>query len=271
MKERSLKDLFHRVKQILPEEQELIAVPPSMPVREALNIMNNHNISQIPIVAGNEVLGVFSYRSFSEGILQLGGKEQDSSGLPVEAFSEDLTYAQISDELVALLDEFDLRDAVLIGSESRLQGIVTTVDVLRYFYAVASPYVMLREIELSIRELMRASVSNEELTKCIGRCLSKHYEEKSLRVPDCLEEMCFGDYISILRFKEFWNKFKEAFGGVYSVVQTKLGRLPDLRNDVFHFRRELSAEEYDTLRDVRDWLLKRIRKLEASRKINKNG
>jgi len=271
MKGRSLKDLFHRVEQVLPDEQELITVSPKMCVRDALDIMTRYNLSQVPVVTGNEVLGVFSYRSFSRGILQIGNKEQDPAGLPVEAFAEDLKYAQITDELIGLLDEFDLRDAVLIGTESRLQGIVTTVDALRYFYRVARPYVILGEIELAIRELMWASVNSQELNECINRCIKGYYEEKSLKVPTCLEEMSFSDYISILRFKRYWDKFSDRFGGAYLVMQTKLRCLPELRNDVLHFRRELTTEEYDTLRDVRDWLLKRIRKLEASRKIVRNG
>jgi len=266
MRERSLKDLFHRVGQIIPDEQRLLTVPPDMCARDALQIMKENNVSQVPIVAKNEVLGVFSYRSFAQGVLQIGNKE-DPAALPVEAFAEDLRFAQIFDELEGLLDEFDLKDAVLVGSESKLQGIVTTVDALRYFYRVASPYVMLREIELAIRELIRASVDSRELSECIDKCIRRYYEEKSLRVPSSLEEMSFQDYVSIVTFKGYWLKFAANFGGAYSVAQTKLGRLPSLRNDVLHFRHELTAEEYDILREVRDWLLKRIIKLEAGRKI----
>jgi len=36
MWERSLTDLFHRVKQVLPEKQELVTFPPHKTVREAL-------------------------------------------------------------------------------------------------------------------------------------------------------------------------------------------------------------------------------------------
>lgn len=271
MKERSLKDLFHRVGRMLSDEQELITVAPNIIAHDALDLMKRHNLSQVPILAGNEVLGVFSYRSFAEGILRLSKKEHDPGGLPVEAFCEDLRFAQISDELSALLDEFELMDTVLIGSESRLQGIVTTIDALRYFYEVASAYVMLGEIELAIRELMRSSVDEQQLRECINKCVRKYYEAKSPRVPDSLEEMSLSDYVSILTFKGFWERFKDAFGGVYSVTQTKLERLPALRNNVFHFKRDLTAEEYDILGDVRDWLLKRIRKLEAARKIEQNG
>lgn len=91
-----------------------------------------------------------------------------------------------------------------------------------------------------------------------------------LKVPTCLEEMTFNDYLTILKFKGFWQKFKNTFGGSYAMACAKLDPLPNLRNDIFHFRRDLTIDEYDTLRDCRDWLLKRIRKLEASRGIDCN-
>jgi len=271
MKERTLKDLFHRVKQVLPETQELLTFNPEKPVAEALAEMRKGNFSQVPVVEGNEVLGVFSYRSFAEEVTKLPKKERDLLSLPVEVFLEDLKYKQITDELAALLDEFDIKDAVLVGSENRLQGIVTTIDVLRYFYGVASPYVMLREIELATRELIRSYVNEHELKECIDKCLQNKYEQIGRSVPTCLEELSTNDYATLIRFKDNWEKFKRAFGGNRNIVNAKLGQVPILRNVVFHFKREITIEEYDYLRDVRDWLLKRIRKVEASRKIDQNG
>jgi len=69
----------------------------------------------------------------------------------------------------------------------------------------------------------------------------------------------------ILRYKGFWGKFKDTFGGSYSMAQVKLELLSGLRNDVFHFRRDLTDEEYGYLKDTRDWLLKRIVKLESTK------
>ena len=57
MTERSLKDLFHLVKQVLPETQELITFSSEMPVAEALEVMRKKNISQVPVKEGDEVLG----------------------------------------------------------------------------------------------------------------------------------------------------------------------------------------------------------------------
>jgi len=147
MTERSLKDLFHLIKKVLPDEQEPLAFHPEMTVEDALSVMREKNFSQVPVVAGREVLGVFTYRSFAAGIVKLPGSELKPLILPVEEFLEDLKFAQITDDLAALIDEFDIKDAVLVGLSDRLQGIVTTVDALKYFYRVASPYVILFEVE----------------------------------------------------------------------------------------------------------------------------
>ena len=270
MTERSLKDLFHLIKKVLPDEQEKLTFHPETTVADALSVMRNKNFSQVPVVSGKEVLGVFSYRSFAIGVAKLPENETGLLALPVEEFLEDLIFAQINDDLTALIAEFDIKDAVLVGLPNRLQGIVTTIDALKYFYQVASPYVMLFEIELSIRELIRESVNGDKLLECIGRTLKNHYDESRNAVPTCLEEMTFNDYVMLLRFKGTWENFRSAFGGTSNLVYVKLKSLPDLRNVVFHFKRELTVEEYDLLREVRDWLLKRIRKVEGSKKIEKN-
>lgn len=262
-KERSLKDLFHLIKDVLPEEQTLITFSPEKPVIEALNEMRRHNFSQVPVLKHNEVLGVFSYRSFAENVINLPENERRSLSVPVEEFLEDLKYAQIKDEVIAFLDEFELKDAILVGLENRLQGIITTIDVLRYFYKIASPYIVLREIELAIRELIRISVTESELEECINRSIKKHYEENDKPVPTCLEEMTLNDYVMLLRFKRTWERFSPTFGKSSSIVYAKLEPLPTLRNDIFHHRRELRIDELAFLMQVRDWLLKKVRKVEA--------
>jgi len=266
MAERSLKDLFYMVKKALPDQQELVCVDSDTEVHEVLEVMRRGGLSQVPVLAGTEVLGVFSYRSLAEGICKLPKKEPFKVTLPVDLFFEDLKYASIGDDISVLLDEFEIRDAVLVGSEDRLQGILTTIDALRYFYTVASPYVLIREIELSIRELIRAATSAKELQECAHRSLLKHYDDRGIPIPTCLEDMTFHDYVMLLRYHGNWEYFKRVWGGTIKTVAARLEPLPGLRNDVFHFKRELSLEEYDVLRDRRDWLLRRIRKVDAERK-----
>jgi CBS domain-containing protein len=263
MKEQSLKDLFHLIKQALPEPQELLTFTPEKPVATALALMHEHNFSQVPVVAGNEVLGIFSYKSFTERVTKLPQNTPNLLDLPVEEFLDDLRFARITDILTKIIDEFELKDAVLVGSEDRLQGIITTIDVLRYFYQVASPYIMLREIELAIRALMKALVSEEDLKDCIDKSLKRKYRELNQEVPESLEELTLNDCVMILRYGDTWEYFMPAFGKNRKLVYARIDQLPRLRNDVFHFKRNITVNEYDYLKDTRNWLLRRITKHEA--------
>lgn len=268
MTDRSLKDLFHFVVEAVPPEQQILTVPSETQVRDALQLMLEREFSQLPVMEGTEVLGTFSYRSLAKGLIQLPEKERDPLSLPVEEFTEDLKFASVRDELSSLLDEFDLMGAMLIGSPDRLQGIVTTSDALRYFHTVASPYVMLREIELAIRVLISICVSQKELIECVEQSLAKHYRTKGKEPPGRLEDMTFQDYVTLLKFRGTWERFRPGFGASADIANAKLALLPDLRNAVFHFRRELTAEEYERIHACRDWLLKRVRKAEATRKVS---
>jgi hypothetical protein len=129
---------------------------------------------------------------------------------------------------------------------------------------------MLFEIELAIRELIRESVSNDGLKECIESSLRNHYEKSGLTLPTCLEEMNLNDYVMLISFKGAWEKFRPAFGGNRNLVYTKLKSLPELRNVIFHFKREITVQEYDSLHNVRNWLLKRIRSVEGNWKSNQN-
>lgn len=263
--ERSLSDLFHLAGRVLPEEQELLAVAPDTSVRDALEVMSSRSFNQLPVVVGRRVLGVFSYRSFAQGVRKLSPKELRPLELDVSEFLEELQFASLETQLTRLLGEFDLRDAVLVGADDRLQGVITTTDALNYFYRVASPYVLLREIELSIRELIRHSTNETTLRQCIDQSLHTSYVDPDKR-PRRVEELSFNDYVMLLRYKGTWSTFKRAFGGTPDIVYTKLHQLPNLRNDVFHFKRELSIEDYELLRDTRDWLLRCIRTVDETGK-----
>lgn len=268
MAERSIRDLFHSVGRVLPENQQIVTISLDTEVGEALAIMKASSFNQLPVVTGIEVAGVFSYRSLAHGIEKLPKKEPFTLALPVELFLEKLDFVGLSNELTAVIDEFDFRDAVLVGSPDKLIGILTTIDALRYFYYVASPYVLLREIELAIRELINASVTPDQLIACIERSLKKHYESLHQELPTQLAQMSLSDYVTLLRFQANWQHFRGAWGGTNLTVASKLQPLPELRNAVFHFRRELSVEEYDLLRDRRDWLLQRITKVAAERMVH---
>ncbi|NQU25466.1 MAG: CBS domain-containing protein [Candidatus Nealsonbacteria bacterium] len=65
----SVTELFHRVNSVIPDEQELVTVDLEMAVADALDLLEKHGFSQVPVVVGREVLGLFSHQTFSRAVI----------------------------------------------------------------------------------------------------------------------------------------------------------------------------------------------------------
>lgn len=125
---------------------------------------------------------------------------------------------------------------------------------VNYFYRIARPFVLLQEIELSLRDLIDACVTEPELEQCVDRALRKKYESSKQEPPTQLRNMTFEDYRSIVAAKDNWSFFKGVLGQSRELVASKLEQVRRIRNDVFHFRDSVSVADHETLAATRYWL-----------------
>jgi CBS domain-containing protein len=263
----SVTELFHRINSVIPEKQRLVSVPPEMLVGDALELLDHHGFSQVPVVVGREVLGLFSHRSFSQAVIKHSraasrNTKVDPLALVVEeCMDPEPEFARVTDEFIEWFDVIDRKDSVLVGEPNRLQAIVTAMDILRYLYRVASPFVLISEVERTLRALMRMAVNDETLATCARESLKDKYDQANL--PVRLEYMTFNDYVQIVGDGRSWSHFKSFFGGDRVRTRAKLEQLRDLRNVIFHFRRDITVEEYQNLAAHRNWMLRNARAAEA--------
>lgn len=266
---RSVTELFHRLNNVLPLDQQIVDVSPDLSAVDALKKMEEYRFSQLPVVVGREVLGVFSYRSFSNAVIahsQNATKNQKFNPLEllVEDCLEKATFARVTDEFVEWFEFIDQHSAVLVGEPNRLQGIVTAMDILRYLYGVASPFVLIAEIELGLRAMMQLAVDADTLAACARECLKEKYQHQN-ELPTQLEDMTFNDYVQVVGDGRSWDHFQAIMGGSRVRTRARLEQLRDLRNVIFHFKREITVVEYETLAAGRAWMLLRVRTAEARR------
>jgi CBS domain-containing protein len=263
----SVTELFHRINRVIPDNQKLVSVPPQMPAADALELLEKAGFSQAPVIVGREVLGIFSYRSFSRAVIvQSRAATKNRKFEPLELVVEECMdprphFAGVTDEFVEWFDVIDRADAVLVGEPNRLQAIVTAMDILRYLYRIASPFVLIGETERALRALMQMAVDPETLAACARECLKDKYDQDS--IPAQLNDMTFNDYIQIVGDGRRWSHFASFFGGNRPRTRAKLEQLRDLRNVIFHFRREITVEEHQNLVAHRDWMLRNARAAEA--------
>lgn len=262
-------ELFHRINRIIPADQKLLAVPPEMKARDAIKLMRQHGYSQVPVVAGGEVLGVFTYREFARkaaiATCQDVSHQKCAPGdIAVEEYVEQFEFARVTAEMQQVFDPMDRDNGVLVGTPERLQGILTPMDFLRYLYKVAWPFVMASEIELTLRALIRLAVGQDELADCAIRSLGQLYAPE--KIPATLEEMTFDNYRTIISNSENWPKFEPILGSNRTMTSAKLAEISRLRNDLFHFKREFTPQDYETLSGHRDWILRRAKQADLHRR-----
>jgi predicted transcriptional regulator len=259
-------EVFHRINRIIPQDQVVLSVPPKCRVRDAIALLKKHGYSQVPVVHEGEVLGVFSFRSFAQeaarATLDEWNREKCAPGdLTVDEFLEQFEFARVTEEMNHVFDAMDRDNGVLIGTPERLIGVLTPMDFLRYLYQVASPFVMVLEIELALRLLIRRALTDEDIATASRRCLAVVYGGED-KVPTILGEMTFDNYQSLVSHGDNWAKFEPVFGGNRTRASAKLKEIGTIRNDVFHFKREITMQDHQTLAAHRNWLLNKIKQAE---------
>lgn len=260
-------DVFHELGKVFPDETSVVSVLATTPVVEALRLMLANRFSQLPVTEKDRVLGVFSLWSLAQ---QLAATPQIPVGeLMVEDVLERPTRVTVEhgvDEVISLLERHEF---VLVESPRGLQAIATAIDLLRYFYQVARPFVLLGEIELSLRALIQICIPTERLSDALHRSLESVYQDRRRPAPRELHEMTFEDYRMVIGAKDNWNFFEGILGKNRQIVLAKLDRTREIRNSVFHFRGDVTILDHQTLAAARDWLLEKAKKARptAARKL----
>lgn len=252
---------FHDVGSVFPGEVNVVSVPSHTSVEVALRLMQEKRFSQLPVMEDGQVIGVFSLWSLTENLVSAPGMKIEAllKDLQVGDLMEQLPRVTVNESIHSILGHLGRYEAVLVNSSHGLQGVATSTDVLRYFYQVARPYILLQEVELALRNLIERCAPDLTLKQCIDRALVKSYEAKQRVAPKNLTEMSFEDYRTIIICSSNWPIFEGLLGKNREMVAAKLERLRRIRNDVFHFRNDVSLSDHQHLATSRDWLLGKLK------------
>jgi predicted transcriptional regulator len=244
---------FARVSQLVPDDQELFSVPVGTKVASALEMMRTYDYDQLPVVTEEKrVIGVFTYRSIATALPLL---RNNALGATVEDHVDECKFVRASEQLGSVLAFVEQGNALLVGDEDRLLAIVTHADVNRFLWRRTRPFMLLQDIELGVRDLMRSACGTEDLPGLIAACVPA----AAGRMPSRLEELTMAELLSVLLNAEnFGRFFRLRFGSNRNLVQNTLDPVREIRNKVFHFRDEPSSDELEHLVAVLAWLRRRV-------------
>jgi hypothetical protein len=182
-------------------------------------------------------------------------RQDDPLSIPVEDLLEDLEFVRATDDVNLVLSHLNRDGAVLVGDEERLLAVATTTDITDFLWNATRPFVLLQDIELAVRDMMRSCCTDAEIAGCIAAA----FRPETGRIKDRLEDLTLGETVGVLMNPQnFGSYFYAGFGRNRDLVASTLEPVRVIRNKVFHFRDDVSAEELETLVDTGRWLRRKI-------------
>lgn len=244
---------FVRVRELVPDDQEIFDVPVGTPVADALSLMRAHNVDQLPVrTTHGHVVGVFSYRSLARGLSYVPA--QNPLAAPVDDLVEDLTFVASSERLERVLAPLAADNAILVGDEERLLAVVTAADLNAFLWRRTQPFLLLRDIELGVRDLMSSCCAGDDLAATITAALPA---DAGVAEPS-LENLTWSQLTTVLLHDDSFGRFfRHRFGRNRGIVKVTLEPVREIRNKVFHFRGDILPEEMQSLTEAMNWVRRR--------------
>jgi len=249
----------YSVKQLLEDNPPPVTVTQADSVADALRMMAEHDYSQLPVVdADNKPIGLVT----PEGILRgLRNFELAIDQLNIrEAMSKPSKFSQ-DDNLFDLLQQLQAHGAVLIiDATAKLVGIVTNYDTTDYFRERAENIMLVEDIETLIKEFILAAhedadgnVDDDALAKAADKA-AYYPDSKKPRKQKQFDDLSLSEYISLLLSQKLWTNYESSFNMPSKNVRNLLEKVRKTRNELAHFRDDISNDQSEQLRYCSMWL-----------------
>ncbi len=231
-------DPTFRIGNLPAANKRLETVGQDDPLRKAVTKMLQFDYSQLPIMHGErEVKGMISWRSIAARYA-IGGECR-----LVKHCREDAHVVDGNGTLFDAIPTIVKHDYVLVRNQHdrRITGIVTASDLSLQFQQLAEPFLLLREIELHIRQLLQDAVTAEDF-----QSLAEADAGPALK---SINDLSFGGYMRLLQKPQVWAKLKLNIDQGSMTAQLEQVRL--IRNEVMHFDPDpMTPDQLDTLKNA---------------------
>jgi len=284
------------VRELIAGQPQPVTVRSDDLVAAALEMMIEHDFSQLPVVDGDHeprfmvssdsILRALDYFKTSLPKLYVG-----DAMIQVPTFSLDTDVLQVLDPLR------DTYAVLAVDNDKRLAGIVTSFDVMEFFRRQTEDSLLVRDIEQMVKDLIltglgvtegdldtevvRSAIaeitpSNEEQKKQFRKALALYLRQLSPDAKSAQNEQWVNDafaaafperpnpkgfndltlyeFTQLLLQESRWHRFAGTFQIDRDALKNALDAVRQTRNDLFHFRGELTAAQRAQLRFCRSWL-----------------
>lgn len=238
------------VQYLIEDIPPLETIEAGKPIREALRKMLAKNYSQLPIVHCSTCIGAVTLESIARQLHKEGLRGKlDSSFMnsPVKKFVDNnARLVRLGDDVLGHVEWMAGNGFVIVRSNrdfARPRSIVTNYDLVLFFKEKTEVFLLLREIETSLRYLVSRCLKGEKLKKLLAK-----FRRGSHSSPTNIEDLTLGQLGKLIL--DNWSQFENIFMDK-QVVKSQLSRIRRFRNQVFHFKGRPKVADLDSIRKLR--------------------
>jgi len=232
-------DPTFRIGSLPAANKNLTTVGQDDTLKKAVTMMLQSDYSQLPIMHGErEVKGMISWKSIASRYA-IGGE-----CCKVQHCREDAQVVDGDGTLFDAIPTIVKHGYVLVRNpqDKKITGIVTASDLSLQFQQLAEPFLLLREIELHIRQLLQDKVLSEDLDWLVSA-------DTTAPKPNSISDLSFGGYIRLVQRPEVWQRL--ALNIDQASLTKQLEDVRQIRNDVMHFDPDpLTAKQLEVLKNA---------------------
>lgn len=211
-------------------------VDPDKPLHDATTVMLLNDYSQLPVTKNRrKIRGMITWKSIGSRL---------SSGVECNlvrhCMNPDVQEVRLGTPLLDAVSAIASHGYTLVRSSTdEIVGIVTTSDLSREFHELASPFLLIGEIEKYLHTLVHGRFTTEELQAALPEGLT----------ATGTADLTLGGYCRLLQKPANWDKLRLEFSRELFV--DRLEAVRQIRNEVMHFRPDgLDPEKQQVLQGL---------------------
>jgi CBS domain-containing protein len=196
------------------------AVQPTDALVVAITRMRLNGYSQLAVLAGRRTLrGAVTW----ESIANARNGNPDATLADAIVRPADARYDQ---ELIEILPLLEASGFVFVRNQNNeVAGIVTTADVVGLYRELATPFLLIGELDQVLRQLITHVFTLEDVRRLCDR--------GGVRSIQSFDDLDMGDYQRVLENPDCWQQLGWPLDRA-SFIE-RLSELREIRNDVMHF------------------------------------
>lgn len=237
---------FLKVGSLLSAKPGVVFAETTDSLRATIHKMKQHEYSQLPVYdRAGKCAGIITADEICRQMLDLDDTSDLLDRPVIDFLTESGPLFVASDEdLVANLARLSDSGVLLVGKAPKIEGILTSFDALRLFRQTAQPFLILQDVEIAIRDVVKKLIPDRASRAHRIRELDKS-TKNTIRENADLDDLDFEDLRQLVVSN--WDLFGANTEVKMEYVNDLLGQVRKLRNKICHFRGPLNSAEEDSL------------------------